>query len=126
MGSGKRHWTWGILAVVVVLVAGGVVAARRGDAKSPPIDPALLVPVKRGTLAVDVIEIGKIQPREKIDVKSRVAGQVRSVAVNPGDRVKKGQLLMVLDPLDYRRQLERAAVDVAVARNALVQAQRTY
>ena len=53
--------------------------AQRSRARPPPIDPAVIVTVTRKALEVEILETGRIQPREKADLKSRVAGQVQAV-----------------------------------------------
>jgi membrane fusion protein, macrolide-specific efflux system len=127
MGNGarkRRRWLpWTIALVVIV---GAVVAvAKRGGAGPKEIDPSLITAVKRGDLAIEVLETGKVQPREKVEIKSKVAGQVAKVYVDAGDRVKKGQLLLQLDPIDYERQVAKTDADVAAAKNALEFSQLT-
>src|SRR5262249_25828364 len=55
----------------------------------------------------------------KVEVKSKVAGQVERGLVDEGDAVKKGQLLLRLDPTDYRREVARCEAEVAQAKNAI-------
>jgi HlyD family secretion protein/macrolide-specific efflux system membrane fusion protein len=111
----------------VVLIVGGVVVAiaKRGGAGPKELDPSLITTVKRNDLAIEVLETGKIQPREKVEVKSKVAGQVAKVFVDAGDKVKKGQLLLQLEPIDYERQVAKSEADVAAAKNAVDFAQLT-
>lgn len=113
----RRKWPW----LVLVLAAMGLalLVARKGGAGTPPVDPALIVKVKRGPLAIEIVETGKIAPRERVEVKSKVAGQASQVLVDEGQKVHKGQLLLVLDPTDYQRDVARAEADVAQARSAL-------
>jgi HlyD family secretion protein/macrolide-specific efflux system membrane fusion protein len=101
--------------MLLSLVAGGLFVAQRSRAKAAPIDPALVVTVAKKTLAVEIVETGRVQPREKADVKSKVAGTVQSVMVAEGASVKKGDTLLVLDPTDYQRDLARAEAEVAQA-----------
>jgi HlyD family secretion protein/macrolide-specific efflux system membrane fusion protein len=89
------------------------------------VDSTLLLSVKRGDLAIEVIETGKVQPREKVEIKSKVAGQVERVFVDAGDKVRKGQLLLRLDPTDYKREVARTEAELAAAKNALEFAQLT-
>jgi membrane fusion protein, macrolide-specific efflux system len=114
----RRRWGWWII-VLVLVAGGGVYASRRGHGNAPKIDPTLVTEVKRGDLAIEVIETGKVQPREKVEIKSKVAGQVLKVFVDAGNRVKKGQLLLQLDPVDYERSVAKCEADVAAAKNAL-------
>lgn len=114
----RRRWLWP--AIIVVLVGGGTLAAtRRGGAGPKELDPSLITTVKRGDLAIEVLETGKVQPREKVEIKSKVAGQVVKVYADAGDKVKRGQLLLQLDPIDYERQVARTEADVESAKNAL-------
>lgn len=53
----------------------------------------------------------------------RVRGQVTEVMVKDNQQVKKGDLLFRLDPTDYRTQVEQSESQVAVATNALKQAE---
>ena len=120
MASGvrkRRPWVW----VVGILVVAGVVVffAKRGGAGPKELDPSLITTVKRNDLSIEVLETGKVQPREKVEIKSKVAGQVLKVFVDAGDKVKKGQLLLQLDPTDYERDVAKCEADVAAAKNAL-------
>src|SRR5438874_2939690 len=119
-GTHKRsHWIRNSV-LVLVLVGGGVVLyTRRGGAGPKELDQSLITAVKRGDLPIDVLETGKVQPREKVEIKSKVAGQVQKVFVDAGDRVKKGQLLLQLDPTDYERDVSKTEADVAQAKNSL-------
>jgi membrane fusion protein, macrolide-specific efflux system len=107
----RGRWLW--LVAPIVLAGGSAAAwAKRGAGHPEPVDAAALVTVKRGTLAVEVVEAGRVAAREKVEVKSKVSGQVTSVLVREGDAVKKGQLLMTLDPTDYDREVARADAEV--------------
>jgi len=50
-------------------------------------------------------------------VASRVSGKVVRLAVNDNQQVRKGDLLIEIDPEDFRVQVEKAAADVLVAKN---------
>ncbi len=110
---------WPVFLLVLGLVGGGVALWARSATANKQLDAALLVSVKRADFPIDVLEVGKIQAREKVDVKSRVAGQVQRVLVREGDRVKKGDLLVELEPTDFRREVARTQAELAQAQNAL-------
>lgn len=115
----RRRWPWvlgGIVLIGARLATMGM--GGRGGADKE-IDASLVVKAKRADLEVEVIETGKVQPREKVEVKSKVAGQVAQVFVDEGQKVKKGQLLLQLDPTDYTRDVARAQADLANAKNAI-------
>lgn len=123
----KKRRYWWLWAVGMLLLIGGstwAVLRARGYGNTK-IDEALVVSVQHGDLSIEVIETGKVEPREKVEVKSKVAGQVERVFVDEGDKVRKGQMLLRLDPTDYKRDVARAEAEVEQAKNNLEYAQLT-
>ncbi|MEE4149451.1 efflux RND transporter periplasmic adaptor subunit [Pseudomonas viridiflava] len=53
---------------------------------------------------------GVLQGRNQVDVGAQVSGQLQSVKVKPGDKVKKNQLLAEIDPLTAQNALRQAVV----------------
>jgi multidrug efflux system membrane fusion protein len=51
---------------------------------------------------------GVAQSSEETNLSFRVAGNVRTLNVKLGDRVKKGQLIATIDPSDYSIQVDQA------------------
>jgi RND family efflux transporter MFP subunit len=116
----RKRRRWLMPAIFAVLIIGVVVFfTKRGGAGPKELDQTLITTVKRADLSIEVLETGKVQPREKVEIKSKVAGQVQKVFVDAGDHVKKGQLLLQLDPTDYERDVAKCEADVAAAKNAL-------
>jgi HlyD family secretion protein len=109
-GNGKkkrrRRIIYGVIAAVVVLaIAGGLIAATSGGTK---IDPSKLAKVERGDLAKSVVATGKIEPITKVEVKSKASGIVKKLYVDYGDRVKKGQILVELDRDEIQARVDQA------------------
>lgn len=78
--------------------------------KPPPgVHPVGVETVARGSAATKVTVPGSVVALSDEDVVARVAGRVRRVLVYPGDRVKAGQLLAVLDA-------DELALDAVAAR----------
>jgi membrane fusion protein, macrolide-specific efflux system len=115
----KRRRRWAFIGLAVAALSAGTFVVHRSRAKPAMVDPALVVTVTKKTLEVEILETGRVQPREKADLKSKVAGQVAAVLVQEGATVKKGQVLLVLDPTDYQRDLAKAEAEVAQASAAL-------
>ena len=110
----KRFIYGGIALGLVLLIAGGLIAATRGGTK---IDPSKLQKVEKGDLAKSVVATGKVTPITKVEVKSKASGIVKKLLVDSGDKVKKGQLLAQLDKEEIEAQVEqsRAAAEAAAA-----------
>jgi HlyD family secretion protein/macrolide-specific efflux system membrane fusion protein len=108
-------WILGIIGAAILLGAALVIRKSPGGG-SKAVDEQLVVKVKRSDLDVIVSETGKVEPKAKAEIKSKIPGQVVSVYVKEGERVKAGQKLTQLDPIDYRRDVERAQADLEQAR----------
>jgi multidrug efflux system membrane fusion protein len=64
---------------------------------------------------------GRLEAVERVDVRSRVAGALKSVHFTEGALVKKDDLLITIDPDPYAAEVERAQAQVVAA-----QARVTY
>ena len=85
------------ITIVVVLIGGAVVAANLYYKK----DKGLTVTtesIKTRDLEAIVSASGKIQPKRLVNISAETPGRVVNLAVNEGDRVKKGQFLLQIDP----------------------------
>ena len=54
-----------------------------------------------------------------VELRPRVSGMIVDVACQPGQKVRKGALLYVIDPRPYKAELEKAEAEVRVARARL-------
>jgi HlyD family secretion protein len=102
----RRRIIWGAIAVVLVLVvAGALIAATSGGTK---IDASKLAKVEKGDLAKSVVATGKIEPITKVEIKSKASGIVKKLYVDYGDKVKKGQVLAELDREEIQARVDQA------------------
>lgn len=97
------------LAAAVTLAACGRETAPEASAEFQSAS------VERETLVSSVQATGTIEPIRVIDVKSQASGEVLEVAVELGDSVSRGDLLVRIDPRDVRNAFEQAQADMAVA-----------
>jgi HlyD family secretion protein len=94
----KKRLIWIVSVILLVLVgAGGLIAAKSGGTK---IDPSKLAKVEKGDLAKSVVATGKVEPITKVEIKSKASGIVKKLYVEYGDRVKAGQILADLDKVE--------------------------
>ncbi|MGC2186696.1 MAG: efflux RND transporter periplasmic adaptor subunit [Terriglobales bacterium] len=119
----KRLIYGGIGLVLVLLIAGGLIAATRGGTK---IDPSKLQKVEKGDLAKSVVATGKVTPITKVEVKSKASGIVKKLLVDAGDRVRKGQLLAQLDKEEIEAQVEQSRAAVQAAEASLTSSEADY
>lgn len=118
----KRIW------IAVILIAGAAVFYWRWNARSPseasddsnhPVTaagetPAAVTRVERRSFDNALTIAGEFKPFQDVDVHAKVAGYIRKIYVDVGDRVKEGQTLAVLEIPELAAQL--AGADAAVRR----------
>ncbi|MEQ1898605.1 MAG: efflux RND transporter periplasmic adaptor subunit [Vicinamibacterales bacterium] len=110
------------LAGLAVVLAGGVLAVACGTEHAVPPEaqaqPALAVetrPVAKGDVSDPLEAGGTVQSRKVAALSARVMAQVREVRVRPGDRVKAGQVLVVLESADLSAQARSAGAAAQAA-----------
>ncbi len=94
--------------LITVLIFNTEPEAKREGAS---IETAMLVdvlPVEKGTFEPVIVATGTVQPVEDVNLSPLVSGQVirRDPSFTPGGFVKKNQVLLQIDPSDYRNTLE--------------------
>ena len=126
----SKGMKWG-LGILVVVAAGGAVAARANSGEKPT--EVRLEAVQKRDLVASVTASGQVQPKSKVDVAADLSGRIVRLAVKEGDIVKKGQFLLEIDPALYISAVQRAEAAVSSARAGaaqakanLQQAQRNY
>ncbi len=101
------------LIVIAVLAAAGIAWQVTRKPAPPPPPPSGVVALADITQTVQAA--GVLQAKTKVDVGAQVSGQIQTLHVQLGQQVKKGELLVSLDP-------ELARSDVTQAEAALAQA----
>lgn len=66
---------------------------------------------------------GTLIADDRIDIASRIMGFIRSVEVHEGSKVKRGQLLLSIDPTEIQAQLAEAEARVTQSQARLAEAQ---
>ena len=73
------------------------------------------------------IEIpGRIQSSDKVDLVARIDGYLQKKHFKEGDFVKKGQVLLTIEPAQYLNNLNRAKADLENAKAVSFKANRDY
>ncbi|GAB3263849.1 efflux RND transporter periplasmic adaptor subunit [Larkinella harenae] len=113
----KSNRLWWILGIIVVLLVGGLVAAKQagliGQAKPTEVE---LTTVKKVDIIERVSASGRVQPEVEVKISPDVSGEIIALYVAEGDSVKKGQLLLKIRPDNYESLLARARATVNSSR----------
>jgi HlyD family secretion protein len=82
--------------------------------------------VKYGPLRSIVSASGNILPHMAINISANIMGEIKKIAVDDGDRVEKGDLLIVIDSELYQAALKREEASMASADAELALATANY
>ena len=83
---------------------------------APPARPATRVTVAQviqKTMPVEVTAVGNVEAISTISIRAQVAGEVQNIHFKEGDFVKKGQVLLTIDPRPYEAALAQAKAALA-------------
>ena len=119
----RRRLLW--VGLVLALLAGGGTWwwMNRQASNAAPVYSTQAV--GRGNLTLQVTANGTLQPTRAINIGSELSGTVLKVNVDVNDRVKKGQVLVVLDTAKQRDQILRSQATLASANAKVTQASAT-
>lgn len=101
----KPWWAKLLLVIAVGAIAFGV--NRVVNPPPPPAPPPTGV-VEKADITQVVQAAGVLQAKTKVDVGAQVSGQIQTLHVQLGQQVKKGDLLVSLDPELARNEVARA------------------
>ncbi len=77
--------------------------------------------VRRGSIESAVTALGVLQPQRYVDVGAQVSGQIKRIAVRPGDKVKRGDLLVEIDPAIQQAKVQTDRASLASLRAKLAE-----
>lgn len=100
----------------VILSSGHGAANDTAAGKTPAALPVSVSVVQQRDVALWDEFSGRLEAVERVEVRSRVAGAVKSVHFREGALVKQNDLLITIDPEPYAAEVARAEAQVAAAR----------
>ncbi len=121
---GWRRPFWWALALLLLLLAAGFYywSGRQAQQGQPAY---VTEAVKRGDITLTVSANGTVQPTRSVNIGSELSGTVRRVSVDVNDKVKQGQLLVLLDTAKLSDQVSRSRAALAAAQAQLALASAT-
>ena len=120
----KKFWSWvrrrKWWIILFILVAGGFLYFMGGASNNSGTGFATAT-IMRGDLRQVVTATGEIQPLNTINVGSQVSGTIEAIYVDYNSKVKKGDVLLEIEP-----SVLQASVDEAYASLVSAESQRNY
>ncbi len=102
-----------IIGIIVVVLAVCIFFVLQGSGKKEQANNSIRA--EMGSIIDKALAIGQIEPKNQISVKSKISGIVKKVFVEMGDSVRKGDLLVEIQPdptpLEYAEAKRRVQID---------------
>lgn len=121
----KRKHLVIIAAAVLLLVAGlsrftvGTKSVNSTPAQGAQAQPVAVARVKRAPIRQSLVLSGWFKPFQNVDVHAKVAGYIKAIYVDVGDKVKRGQTLAILEVPELNAQLMAAQAAIKRAEDSV-------
>jgi len=108
--------------IVLSFLAWGCTANRAAPPPSPGV-PVVVGRVIQKSMPVELTAVGNVEPIATVAIKAQISGQLLEVHFKEGDFVRKGQLLLTIDPRPYEAQVAQIQANIGKDQAQLQQAQ---
>ena len=109
-----------VIAAIAVVVVGGLIAGQKSRGNR---GAAVRVDeVETRDLVATVVASGKIEPTRSVDIASDITGRIISIPVEEGEHVRRGQLLLRIDPTQFQATVQQAEAALSSAKASELQA----
>ncbi|MGJ5632748.1 efflux RND transporter periplasmic adaptor subunit [Nostoc sp. CALU 1950] len=125
--SGKP-WFWRLL--ILFLATGGIILWRMfapggaprssvAQQQGPPPKPIETIALATGSATRSVQLLGQVEATQQSTIRAQTGGIVKQISVQPGDRVKVGMAIALLDDTDQQLAISQARAQLAQQRSNL-------
>lgn len=117
-----------IVIIIVIALLGGGYAYYKSKTKKPGIQVFETALVERGNVRGVLNETGIVKPQvgAQIKVGARATGIVTMMKVKIGDRVKKNELIAIIDDREIRESIEQQEAAIQTAKENLAQVEKSF
>ena len=121
----RKHILISVAGIALLTAAWFELSGPKVKASQPEVatSPAAVVLVQRKPISSSLTLSGEFRPFQEVEVHAKVAGYIRKIYVDVGDRVQAGQTLAVLEVPELSAQLQGADAAVRRAKDAIRRAQ---
>ena len=117
----RRTWLkWGIAASLALALAAAGAVWRAHLRNAITYDT---VPVERGPIQAKVTATGNLNAVVDVLVSSQVSGNIKALYADWNSKVRKGQLVALIDPQIFQAQVDQATATFRSAQSATITAQ---
>ncbi len=121
----RGKWVKTSVVLALLAAAGGGWFAWHKTHPAPEVPRFRTAAVDRGAISQAVLANGTVQPVNTVNVGTQVSGTVLERSADFNDRVKKGQILLRLDPATLQARLRQTQAQLSSAEATLALARST-
>lgn len=121
----RGKWVKSVVVLAVLAAAGGGWYAWHKAHPAPEVPRFRTAAVDRGAISQAVLANGTVQPVNTVNVGTQVSGTVLERNADFNDHVKKGQILLRLDPATLQARLRQTQAQLSSAQATLALAHST-
>src|ERR1700757_770328 len=112
-----------LVCVTGIVMIGRVRASNTAHASTQPAIPrAVIAIVKREAVSNTLSVAGEFYPYQEVEIHAKVAGYIKKISVDIGDRVRTGQTLAVLEIPELTAQVQGAEASVRHSQEEITRA----
>ncbi|WP_094607310.1 Multidrug resistance protein MdtA [Sporomusa silvacetica DSM 10669] len=131
MAKVSKKWLVGVIALLIVVVAAGLVVKKKQDLAGlakPAVrpTPVQLAESYSGTVPVTVHYLGKADSLVTADISARITSNILAIHLREGDTVKAGQLMAELDDATLSNKVRAASADQRGSASTLAATESSY
>jgi len=114
-----------VAIIAIALVAGGYYAWSRYNKPKLPKEIITTSAVESGPLRMLVSSTGKVVSNLDVDIKCKASGEIIELPLDVSDPVRKGALLIRLDPSEMQRLVDQAQATLTASQARLINAKES-
>jgi HlyD family secretion protein len=107
------------VVVLIVLISFIWNAKNKADKNKVPLQTAI---VQRGEVVQSIFATGRVIPNFEVEIKGKGSGKIIKLPFDVSDKVKTGDLLVELDPIDEERSVEQASASLSALKEQVATA----
>jgi HlyD family secretion protein len=107
-----------IIGIIAVVVLGAIAYANMRINRDTSV-AVTAEKIEKRNLASIVTASGKIEAKQTVNISAETTGKVVTLTVAEGETVKRGQLLLEIDPRNLETQVQNREASLAVQRSQL-------
>lgn len=114
---------------IVILILAGIVAGYKFYAEKSEINSAVTYEtekVRRMDLTKTVSATGTVQPKNSVEVSSKITARIKEILVKENEKVTAGQVVAILDGKDFEAARDQAQFSLTNALQKLERTEKLY